>query len=65
MTATAGEHDAAADNLGAAANRMELVHRDADDPAETIKRILHDAATQPAVQTMSQPIRWSRPTPAT
>lgn len=50
MTATAGDHDAAADILGAAANRMELVHQDAEDLAATIKRILDDAATQPAVQ---------------
>uniref|UniRef100_A0A5Q5BFP1 TNT domain-containing protein n=2 Tax=unclassified Mycobacterium TaxID=2642494 RepID=A0A5Q5BFP1_MYCSS len=49
MVATASDHDAVADSLGTAANRMELVHQDAEDLAETIKRILDDAATQPAV----------------
>ncbi|BCI51612.1 hypothetical protein NIIDNTM18_08900 [Mycolicibacterium litorale] len=49
MEATAGDHDAVADSLGTAASRMELVHQDAEDVAETIRRILDDAATQPAV----------------
>ncbi|KUH81417.1 MULTISPECIES: hypothetical protein [unclassified Mycobacterium] len=49
MTATASDHDGLADNLGSAATRMELVHKDAEDLAETIKRILDDAATQPVV----------------
>ncbi|WP_231984038.1 TNT domain-containing protein [Mycobacterium sp. 852013-51886_SCH5428379] len=49
MEATAGDHDAAADSLGTAAGRMELVHQDAEELAEAIRRILDDAATQPAV----------------
>ncbi|KUH67865.1 hypothetical protein AU184_22835 [Mycolicibacterium novocastrense] len=49
MTATAADHEAVADNLGAAAQRMENVHRDAEALAETIKGILDDAAAQPAV----------------
>lgn len=48
MVATASDHDAAADNLGTAANRMKLVHQDAEDLAETIKRIVDDASTPPA-----------------
>ncbi|WP_193044323.1 WXG100 family type VII secretion target [Mycolicibacterium baixiangningiae] len=49
MEATASDHDAVAESLGAAASRMELVHQDAEDLAETIRRILDDAAAQPAV----------------
>ncbi|MGV0872046.1 hypothetical protein [Mycolicibacterium sp. XJ879] len=49
MEASAGEHESVADSLGAAANRMELVHQDAEDLADTIKRILDDAAAAPAV----------------
>ncbi|MGV0646328.1 glycohydrolase toxin TNT-related protein [Mycolicibacterium sp. XJ2546] len=49
MEASAGEHESVADSLGAAANRMELVHQDAEDLADTIKRILDDAAASPAV----------------
>lgn len=49
MTATAADHDTVAEDLGAAAGRMENVHRDAESLAETIKRILDDAAAQPAV----------------
>lgn len=49
MAATAGDHDAAAESIGAAARRMDLVHQDAEELAETIKRILDDAATEPAV----------------
>ncbi|KUI25585.1 hypothetical protein AU196_22510 [Mycobacterium sp. IS-1742] len=49
MGVTASDHDAVADNLGTAAGRMERVHQDAEDLAETIKRILDDAAAQPAV----------------
>lgn len=59
MVATAGDHDAVADSLATAASRMELVHEDAEHLAETIKRILDDAATQPAVtinETTSQVI---------
>lgn len=49
MEATAGDHDAVASNLGVAASRMEQLHQDAEALSETIKRILDDAATQPAV----------------
>ncbi|MGE2724402.1 glycohydrolase toxin TNT-related protein [Mycolicibacterium pulveris] len=49
MEASAGEHESVADSIGAAANRMELVHQDAEDLADTIKRILDDAAASPAV----------------
>lgn len=49
MEATTSDHDAIADSLGTAASRMEHVHQDAEDLAETIKHILDDAATQPAV----------------
>lgn len=49
MTATAADHDAVADHLGVAASRMQRVHHDAEALAETIKRILDDAAAQPAV----------------
>ncbi|MGE2718429.1 glycohydrolase toxin TNT-related protein [Mycolicibacterium celeriflavum] len=49
MTATAADHEAVADHVGGAASRMENVHRDAEALAETIKRILDDAAAQPAV----------------
>lgn len=49
MTATAADHDAVAESLGAAAGRMENVHREAEALAETIKRILDEAAAQPAV----------------
>lgn len=48
MVATASDHDAVADSLGTAASRMETVHQDAEDLAETIKRIIDDAATPPA-----------------
>lgn len=50
MEATARDQDAVAENLGKAATRMEQVHQDAEDVAETIKGILDDAAEQPAVQ---------------
>lgn len=49
MTATAADHEAVADHLGVAARRMQRVHHDAESLAETIKRILDDAAAQPAV----------------
>jgi hypothetical protein len=49
MRASAGDHDAVAEVLGSAAGRMEIVHQDAENLAETIRRILDDAATQPAV----------------
>ncbi|KUI34680.1 hypothetical protein AU195_09150 [Mycobacterium sp. IS-1496] len=49
LVATASDHDAVADSLGTAASRMERVHQDAEELAETIKRILDDAAAQPAV----------------
>lgn len=49
MTATAADHEAVADHVGVAASRMQNVHRDAEVLAETIKRILDDAAAQPAV----------------
>jgi hypothetical protein len=49
MGTTASDHDAVADSLGTAASRMELVRQDAEDLADTIRRILDDAAAQPAV----------------
>lgn len=49
MAAAASDHDAVADNIGTAANRMEIAHQDAEDLAATIKRILDDAAIQPVV----------------
>lgn len=49
MEAAAGDHDSVADDLSTAATRMGLVAQDAEDVAETIKRILDDAATEPAV----------------
>ncbi|WP_197373236.1 glycohydrolase toxin TNT-related protein [Mycolicibacterium baixiangningiae] len=49
MTATASDHDTVADSLGTAASRMASVHQDAEELAETIRRILDEAATQPAV----------------
>ncbi|MGE2736071.1 TNT domain-containing protein [Mycolicibacterium vaccae] len=49
MADTAGDHDAVADNLGTAATRMVLISQDAEELADTIKRILDDAAAQPAV----------------
>ncbi|ULE35490.1 TNT domain-containing protein [Mycobacterium sp. IDR2000157661] len=50
MAAAAGDHEGAADNLGTAANRMELVHQDAENLAGTIKDILDDAAAHPAIR---------------
>lgn len=49
MEAAAGDHDSVADDLSTAATRMGLVAQDAEGVAETIKRILDDAATEPAV----------------
>lgn len=50
MKATAGDHDLAAENLGAAAGRMQRVHEDAEELTATINRILNDAAMQPVVE---------------
>jgi hypothetical protein len=50
MVATAGDHDAVAEHLGAAATRMEHTSQEAEALAATIKGILDDAAAQPAVQ---------------
>lgn len=49
LVASAGDHEAVADNLGKAATGMERVHQDAENLADTIKRILDDAAAEPAV----------------
>ncbi|OBB35848.1 TNT domain-containing protein [Mycobacterium sp. 852002-51961_SCH5331710] len=49
MAATAADHEAVADHLGVAVSRMQRVQHDAEALAETIKRILDDAAAQPAV----------------
>ncbi|MGE2736078.1 hypothetical protein [Mycolicibacterium vaccae] len=49
MKTTANEHGAAADAIGNAAERMDLLHEDAEILADRIKGILDDAAAQPPV----------------
>jgi hypothetical protein len=50
METTARDHNTVAEDLGKAATSMDRVHQEAEDVAETIKRILDDAAAQPVVQ---------------
>ncbi|WP_422745632.1 glycohydrolase toxin TNT-related protein [Mycobacterium sp. WMMD1722] len=49
MEATASDHDSVADRLATAAGAMDGVAQEAEALAETIKRILDDAAAAPAV----------------